>query len=109
MTFLSWGEVSNSGILNVVGRNSLLGNRKKIAKFLMRTFTCCSTFLYVLSTSKQKNGRQWGEWKYTCLGKALTLYILHDKLIRHREIILDATLWSDTVIHPNQFSDCIAE
>jgi hypothetical protein len=24
----------------------LLGNRKKIAKFLMRTFTCRSTFLY---------------------------------------------------------------
>ncbi len=28
------------------GRNFLLGNGKKIAKFLMRTFTCCSTFLY---------------------------------------------------------------
>jgi hypothetical protein len=33
-------------ILNDVGRNSLLGNRKKIAKFLMSTFTCRSTFLY---------------------------------------------------------------
>jgi hypothetical protein len=32
--------------LNDIGRNSLLGNRKKIAKFLMRTFTCRSTFLY---------------------------------------------------------------
>jgi hypothetical protein len=32
--------------LNDIGRNCLLGNRKKIAKFLMRTFTCCSTFLY---------------------------------------------------------------
>jgi hypothetical protein len=32
--------------LNDVGRNCLLGNRKKIAKFLMRTFTCRSTFLY---------------------------------------------------------------
>ncbi len=32
--------------LNGVGRNCLLGNRKKIAKFLMRTFTCRSTFLY---------------------------------------------------------------
>jgi hypothetical protein len=29
-----------------IGRNSLLGNRKKIAKFLKRTFTCRSTFLY---------------------------------------------------------------
>jgi hypothetical protein len=33
--------------LNDIGRNSLLGSRKKIAKFLMRTFTCRSTFLYV--------------------------------------------------------------
>jgi hypothetical protein len=32
--------------LNDIGRNYLLGNRKKIAKFLMRTFTCRSTFLY---------------------------------------------------------------
>jgi hypothetical protein len=32
--------------LNDIGRNCLLGNRKKIAKYLMRTFTCCSTFLY---------------------------------------------------------------
>jgi hypothetical protein len=32
--------------LNDLGRNFLLGNRKKIAKFLMRTFTCRSTFLY---------------------------------------------------------------
>jgi hypothetical protein len=34
-----------------IGRNCLLGNGKKIAKFLMRTFTCRSTFLYD-STSK---------------------------------------------------------
>jgi hypothetical protein len=32
--------------LNYIGRNCLLGHRKKIAKFLMRTFTCRSTFLY---------------------------------------------------------------
>jgi hypothetical protein len=32
--------------LNDIGRNSSLGNRKKIAKFLMRTFACRSTFLY---------------------------------------------------------------
>ncbi len=31
---------------STIGRNFLLGNRKKIAKFLMRTFTCRSTFLY---------------------------------------------------------------
>ncbi len=32
--------------LKYIGRNCLLGNGKKIAKFLMRTFTCRSTFLY---------------------------------------------------------------
>jgi hypothetical protein len=36
--------------LNDIGRNSLLVNRKKIAKFLMRTFTCRSTFLYGKTT-----------------------------------------------------------
>jgi hypothetical protein len=39
------GEVSNSWILNI-GRNFMPGNRKRIAKCLMRTFTCRSTFLY---------------------------------------------------------------
>ncbi len=38
---------ASSKILNDIGRNSLLENRKKIANFLMRTFTCRSTFLYV--------------------------------------------------------------
>jgi hypothetical protein len=38
-SFSVWGEVSNSLILNDIGRNFLLGNRKKIAKCLMRTFT----------------------------------------------------------------------
>jgi hypothetical protein len=37
---------ASSKILNDIGRNSVWGNRKKIAKFLMRTFTCRSTFLY---------------------------------------------------------------
>jgi hypothetical protein len=32
--------------LNGASRNCLLGNGMKIAKFLMRTFTCRSTFLY---------------------------------------------------------------
>ncbi len=44
-----WGEVSMSWILNDIGRNSLLGNGKKLAKFLKRTFTCRSTFLYGIS------------------------------------------------------------
>jgi hypothetical protein len=34
--------------LNDIGRKCLLGNRKKVAKFVMRTFTCRSTFLYGL-------------------------------------------------------------
>ncbi len=38
---------TNSWILNDIGRNCLLGKRKKIAKFLMRTLTYRSTFLYV--------------------------------------------------------------
>ena len=40
---------TNSWILNDIGRNSLLGKRKKIAKFLMRTLTYRSTFLYELN------------------------------------------------------------
>ncbi len=42
-------NITNSWIFSDIGRNCLLGNRKKIAKFLMRTFTCCSTFLYARS------------------------------------------------------------
>ncbi len=45
-SFCFWGEVSDNWILNDIGRNFLLRNRKKIAKCLMRTFTCRSTFLY---------------------------------------------------------------
>jgi hypothetical protein len=48
-SFCFWGEVSNSWIWNDIGRNFLLGNRKKIAKCLMRAFTCRSTFLYMVS------------------------------------------------------------
>jgi hypothetical protein len=45
-----WGEVSNSSILNDISRNFLLGSRNKIAKCLMRTFTCRPTFLYAHCT-----------------------------------------------------------
>jgi hypothetical protein len=38
-------NIHDSNICSDIGRNFLLGNRKKIAKFLMRTFTCRSTFL----------------------------------------------------------------
>jgi hypothetical protein len=37
-----WGRVSNSLILNDIGRHFLLGSRKKLDKCLMRTFTCRS-------------------------------------------------------------------
>ncbi len=37
---------TNRWIFSNIGRNCLLGNRKKIAKFVMRTFTSHSTFLY---------------------------------------------------------------
>ncbi len=36
----------NLWIWNDICRNCLLGHWKKIVKLLMRTFTCCSTFLY---------------------------------------------------------------
>ncbi len=48
---------ASSKILNDIGRNSLLGNRKKIAKFLMRTFTCRSTFLYGCITGTHGRSR----------------------------------------------------
>ncbi len=43
---LVWWHNKQADEPNDIGRNFLLGNRKKIAKFLMRTFTCRSTFLY---------------------------------------------------------------
>ncbi len=39
-------NITNSWIFSDIGRNCLLGNRKKKNKFLKRTFTCRSTFLY---------------------------------------------------------------
>jgi hypothetical protein len=43
-----WENFPTAEVLNDIGRNFLLGNRKKIAKYLMTTFTCRSTFLYVM-------------------------------------------------------------
>ena len=40
------GKIFQQLNLKYICRNCLLGHRKKIAKFLMRTFTCRSTFLY---------------------------------------------------------------
>ncbi len=46
-SFWFWGKYSYSWMWNDISRNCLKGHRKKKAKFLMRTFTCRSTFLYV--------------------------------------------------------------
>ncbi len=43
---LQGAPTQHSWILNTIGRNWLLGHRQKIAKFVMSTFTCRSTFLY---------------------------------------------------------------
>jgi hypothetical protein len=50
------GEVSNIQILSVIGRNFLLGSRKKKAQCLMKSFTCRSTFLYGWSRSRKSIG-----------------------------------------------------
>jgi hypothetical protein len=42
--------------LNDIGRNSSLGYSKKIAKFLMRTFACRSTFLYEFTSQNTGMG-----------------------------------------------------
>jgi hypothetical protein len=42
------GKYSYCWIWNDIGRNCLLGHGKKRAKFLLRIFTCRSTFLYGL-------------------------------------------------------------
>jgi hypothetical protein len=48
--YLFFGEnIPAAEFWNDIGRNCLLGHRKKIAKFLMRTFTCRSTFLNVMN------------------------------------------------------------
>jgi hypothetical protein len=43
---LQGAPIQHSWILNDISRNCLLGHKQKIATFLMRTFTCRSTFLY---------------------------------------------------------------
>ncbi len=47
----------NSWLFSDIGRNNdyLLGNRKQIAKFLMRTFACHSTFLYAYTSKNLAN------------------------------------------------------
>ena len=70
---------ASSKILNDIGRNSLLGNRKKIAKFLMRTFTCRSTFLY-------------GCWSHTvvikaCLSLINIVVVFYNNYFQFRQVM----------------------
>ncbi len=53
--FWLWGPNTHPLILHDIGGNSLLGNRKKIAKFLMRTFTCRSTCRIATAIRKERN------------------------------------------------------
>ncbi len=86
-SFCYWWEVSNSWILNDIGRNFLLWKRKKIAKFSMRTFTCRSTFLYGRYSSKRarwetgghRNGPEFSRLCWLILRK--TAFFHHDLLI----------------------------
>ncbi len=59
-TFYFGEKLPTAEFWNDIGRNSLLGNRKKIAKYSMRTFTCRSTFLYA------PEGHP-GKCAYTCM------------------------------------------
>ena len=56
-------NITNSWIFIDSGRNCLLGNKKKIAKLLMRTFTCRSTFLYDLDHRKKDESEYSGSRK----------------------------------------------
>ncbi len=65
----------NSRIMNDIGSNSLLGKRNKIAKFLMRTFTYRSTFLYAGSyTTGFAENPFLLEVSFTCAFSAGTIY-----------------------------------
>jgi hypothetical protein len=59
--------------VNEIGRNCLLGHRNKITKFLMRIFTCRSTFLYgdiiVSSHFGAQTGKGTNYYEVTCISK----------------------------------------
>ncbi len=53
------GKIFQQPILNDIGRNRLLGHTKKIAKFLMKTFTCRSipsSMIILLGSIVQQEG-----------------------------------------------------
>jgi hypothetical protein len=83
---LIWGEVSNSWILNDIGRNFLLGNRRKIAKFSMSTFTYRSTFLYGLNLQVMSELRDFTVG--TRKENSLTVYyiFLITKIVHHTPV-----------------------
>jgi hypothetical protein len=75
-TYCSVGARGGDDILNDIGRNSLLGNRKKIAKFLMSTFTCRSTFLYAQEIKGQGfPGKREAKNRLTNLGSAVRFIV----------------------------------
>ncbi len=73
-------NITNSWIFSDIGRNCLLGNRKKIAKLVMTTFTCRSTFLY--------------DWRCSGLGSIVSM-------VPFRCIIFsfDIFQWGWTTVH----------
>jgi hypothetical protein len=97
-----WGEVSNRWILNDIGRNCLLGNRKKIAKLLMRTFTCRSTFLYA---------KKWIYWERPMGTPDPTLYQKSDLYILRKlrsspfPIPKFRSLWAIYIYFPKSLTD----
>ncbi len=66
------GKYSISWIWNGIGKNCLLGHKKKIAEFLMRTCTCRSTFLFGFCPSER--GPRMSE-RFCLSGTTVTKYV----------------------------------
>ncbi len=75
---------TKSWIFINIGRNCLLGNRKKIAKFLMRTFTSHSTFLYGRGEVRGESweGENRGQGPYKEDGEKKTVELKRDNVTR---------------------------
>ncbi len=68
-SFCFRGKYFNCWIWNNIGRNCLLGHRIRIAKFLMRTFICRSTFLYAFNLtfdSRKPANHAASYWCFQC-------------------------------------------
>ncbi len=94
-SFCFWVEISNSWILNDIGRNS----GRKIAKFLMSTFTCRSAFPYAPNTPPPPPPNN-------NIGELITqihLLIAPGDVLHSYWPLLDLPLWS----HSIQYINCI--